>query len=97
MLPLRKLARRRVRIPLGDDVYEPSLAWYVAAVLVVACAWGLVVVAFALEFASSHTSSTTPLILPLMALYTGVALAVLAVVDLGVRWILRRVRDPSGR
>jgi hypothetical protein len=45
--------RRRVRIPLGEDVYEPSTAWHVAAVLVVAAASGLVVVAFALDFASA--------------------------------------------
>jgi len=97
VLPFRDLARRRVRISLGGDVYEPSLAWHVAALLVVACAVGLVTVTFALELASSHPSSTTPLILPFMALYTGVALAGLAVVDLGVRWMLRRFRGASGR
>jgi hypothetical protein len=97
VLPLRELARRRVRIPLGDDVYEPSLAWHVAALLVVACAVGLVAVAFALELASSHPSSTAPLLLPFMALYTGAALAGLALLDLGARWILRRIRGPSGR
>ena len=96
MLPFRDLARRRVRIPLGGDVYEPSAAWHVAALLVVACASGLVVVAFALELASSSPSSTTPLIVPFVFVYTGAALAGLGLVDLGVRWILRRVRGPSG-
>jgi hypothetical protein len=55
----------------------------------------LVWVAIALDLASSHPSSTTPLIIPFIALYTGAALAGLAVVDLGVRWMLRRVRGPS--
>jgi hypothetical protein len=56
VLPFRELARRRVRIPLGEDVYEPSAAWHVAALLVVAGAGGLVVVAFALDFASGSPS-----------------------------------------
>ena len=97
MLPLRELARHRVRIPLGDDVYEPSLAWHVAAVLVVVGAAGLATAALAFDFVSSHPSSTASLIIPFMALYAGAALVGLAVVDLGVRWMLRRVRGPSGR
>jgi hypothetical protein len=35
---LRELARRRVRIPLGDGVYEPSAAWHGGAFLVVVSA-----------------------------------------------------------
>ena len=42
MQRFRELARRRVRIPLGDGVYEPSAAWHVAAFLVVVSASGLV-------------------------------------------------------
>ena len=94
---VRDLARRRVRIPLGDDVYEPSAAWHVAALLVVACAAGFVEVTFALELASSSPSSTTPLIIPFVALYAGVALVGLGVVDLGVRWMVRRARGSSAR
>jgi hypothetical protein len=92
-LPLRDLARRRVRIPLGDDVYEPSAAWHVAAVLVVTSAAGVVLVAFVLDLASGSPSSTTPLIVPFVALYAAATLAGLGLVDLGVRWILRRARD----
>lgn len=95
MLPLRELARRRVRIRLGEDVYEPSAAWHVAALLVVAGAAGLVVVAFALDFASGSPSSTLPLIVPFVFLYAGAALAGLGLVDLGVRRLLRRVGGPS--
>jgi hypothetical protein len=83
--------RRRVRIPLGEDVYEPSTAWHVAAVLVVAAGSGLVVAAFALDFASGSPSSTTPLIVPFVFLYVGAALAGLGLVDLGVRRLLRLV------
>ena len=89
--------RRRVRIPLGDDVYEPSTAWHVAALVVVAGAVGFVEVTFILELASSSPSSTTPLIIPFVALYAAATLVGLALVDLGVRWMLRRVRSPSAR
>jgi hypothetical protein len=92
---VRDLARRRVRIPLGDDVYEPSTAWHVAALVVVAGAAGLVEGTLVLELASGSPSSTAPLIVPFMAFYAGAALVGLAVVDLAVRWALGRVRGPS--
>ena len=92
MLQIRELAGRRVRIPLADSVYEPSAAWHVAAVIVVACGAGLVVAAFAFDLASGSPSSTTPVIIPFMALYAGAVLAVLGLLDYGVRWIRERVR-----
>jgi hypothetical protein len=94
MPQLRELASRRVRIPLADGVYEPSAAWHIAAVVVVACAVGLVVAAFAVDLASGNSSSTTPVIIPFMALYAGAVLAGLGLVDFGVRWIRERLRRP---
>jgi hypothetical protein len=90
---IRELGRRRVQIPLGDGVYEPSAAWHVAAVIVVLAAVTLVVAAFAVDLASGKPSSTTPVIIPFMALYAGVALAGLGVLDFGVRRLLRRRRS----
>jgi hypothetical protein len=95
VLAIRDLARHRVRIPLGDDVYEPSAAWHVAALLVVVSAAGLVEVSLGLELASSDPSSTAPLIVPFAALYAAVALVGLTLVDLGARWIRRRARGRS--
>ena len=80
-----------MRILLGDHVYEPSTAWHVAALVLVAGSAGLVEVTFILELASSSPSSTAPLMIPFVALCDGAALVGLALVDLGVRWIRGRL------
>lgn len=71
-----------------------SPAKIVAAVVAVGGA-GLAFAAFILDFLSAHSSSTSVLIFPFMALYVAIAVFVVALVDSGVRHVKRRFANPS--